>query len=169
MKKICLILAFLICLPIISAQEVFALESAGLGLSKSEWDRLYMPTKTLDFTMGTEYEHKYDVMFDGNSYRIERLFPNKHFLSLKKARTEAEHLLPSDSKLIRHYVMQDRDGTIIYLYHSKSLKKRFSPTVELLAMTMSRWENAEPGDFIVLFKVFHGQVQRYIISIGNNP
>jgi hypothetical protein len=169
MKKVSLILAILICISFIKLQEAYAFESTGLGLSKSEWNRLYMPTKTFDFTIGTEYERKYDVIFDGNAYRIERLFPNKRFLALKQARAEAERLLPTDSELIRNYVMKDRDGTIIYLYHSESLKDRFSPTIDLFGEKINRWENAQPGDFIVLFKIFHGQVQRYIISIGNNP
>lgn len=160
MKKVNLSMVIFICLSLISFQEVFAFESAGLGLSKSEWDRLFMPTKSLDFTMGTEYESKYDVMFDENAFYIDRFFKNKHFLTLKQAREEAERLLPTDSKLIKHYVMKDRDGAVIYMYHSESLKDRFSP---------NSWTNAQPGDFIILYKVFHGEVQRYIIAIGNNP
>jgi len=133
--------------------------SGGLGLSKSDWERKHSVTG-LDFgTMGTGYDHKYDVMFQvGNVWYIESQWSANNAVTVDVIKAEVQNLIPADNKFIKTYSPEGRSETIVNLYYSESLKNRFN-----------QWVGGDPGNFIVMYNKWDYGITRMIIAIGNNP
>lgn len=141
--------------------------SGGLGLSQSDWEKNHTETALDYMTMGTGYDYKYDVMFQaGNVWGIERQWSTSEFASTDEVEAESQTLIPTDSQFIETYSPDGRPETIVNLYFSESLKSRFKDGDSLFG---SWWAGGEPGNFIVLYNVYDGEVGRMIIAIGNNP
>ena len=80
--------------------------------------------------------------------------------SLAQAREHAEDMIPSDAQLLETYSPQGLPELTVDLYMSEYLKDRVAPGWFL---------GGEPGNFIVIFGVFDGQVPRIVVATGNNP
>jgi hypothetical protein len=134
-----------------------AFASGGLGQDRAWWERLYGRGEPA--VIGQKF-NRFEVMFDGGRARhIERL----HFVPMPfiGAQREIRSLLPADAEFIELTMPADRPGTWIELYRSPSLADRFVGAV---------WPNAEPGEFVVIYKLEDDQkASRVIVATGNDP
>ena len=142
--------------------------SGGLGLSKADWDSSHTETN-LDYQpFGTGYDNIYDVAFQiGNVWYIDRQWDTNNFVTLDVAEIVGQSLIPADSQLVETYSPEGIPEIIVNLYFSESLKSRFRNEDETLFGNW--WFGGEPGNFIVSYSVYDGEVARMVIGIGNNP
>lgn len=139
--------------------------SNGLGLSRSKWEKSHNETGegSLGYSppMGIAYDNKYNVIFmSENVWQIERGWATNNFISLQDAEIEGKTLIPLDSRFLKRYSPAGRPETIVDVYMSESLKKRFSS---------GHWVYAEIGTFIIHYNVYNTGVGSMIISIDDNP
>lgn len=145
-----------------------ATKSGGLGILKTEWEKIYgLPNRPcFSVASTTQCNYKNDLFItsfiDQNpiksiSYGNGNL---KSKLSLEESRVWVKPLIPSDSVFIKTYT--SNTGSIVDLYNSKWLAFQFPANDSL------HWINSKPGDFIIIYSGKSG-VSNITIGTGNNP
>ena len=145
-----------------------ATKSGGLGILKTEWEKIYGLPNRPCFSVAsiTQCNYKNDLFItsfiDNNpirsiSYGNGNL---KSKLSLEESRVWVKPLIPSDSVFIKTYT--SNIGLIVDLYNSKWLAFQFPANDSL------HWINSNPGDFIIIYSGKSG-VSNITIGTGNNP
>lgn len=134
-----------------------AYPSGGIGQPLTWWtDRYGAGAPAI---IGQQFGN-YEVAFiDNAAGHIERL----HTVPMPfiGAQREIRTLLPADAEYINIEYPADRPGTWIEHYRSPSLANHFDPDA---------WINANPGEFIILYKLEDDQAAtRVIVALGNNP
>ncbi len=146
-------------------------ESGGLGIAETQWcldHDLTTHNNIIEPMMGKMYDrHIEAVLTDGLISSIYLTYGKAPRISFNKAREYAEELIPNDSVLVEKYMPEDRSNTVVILYYSESLKSKFSDKKD--EDGFGNWYGAEPGNFIILYKVYRGITHQVIIAIGNNP
>lgn len=97
-------------------------------------------------------------VIDGKIYSIERQWSTE--VTPDVALAEGELLMPADAVPVETYTPAGRPETTVHLYMSPSLAERFEP---------DSFIGGEPGNFIILYKTFDGEVPVMIMALGNNP
>lgn len=131
--------------------------SGGLGQDRAWWERVYGKGEAA--LLGQMF-NRFEVVF---AVDMARYIERQHIVAMPfvGAQREIRSLLPGDSEFIELTMPDDRPGTWIELYRSPSLAVRFANEV---------WPNAEPGEFIVIYKLEDDQkVTRVIVATGNDP
>jgi hypothetical protein len=115
--------------------------SGGLGLERSEWERLYGLPGRIDAGF-SEYQHgSLVVTFRDDRVRyLQHVWGDDQPVMLEEARRLSRMVIPTDSVLLRTYVA--RQGRIVDLYRSDSLHARFSSTT---------WLGSDPGTLQVRY------------------
>lgn len=142
-------------------QNSQSLESGGLGLSRTKWERLHGDLTNQDsgYSYYKDETGQFIINFMASrAAYIRRTYADPAGVNLEDARTESKKLMPGDAKLIRTYYAS---AGPVDLYFSDALKPIF-PTDDY-------WINGEPGNFIVLYFSNHGAVDSFVIGLGNNP
>lgn len=148
------------------SQPIYA--SAGLGLSRSDWERQHgMPTRKVGLTANYEGDKYYIIFADDNVEHLEYTWGDKNAVSLDDARSKAKSLIPSDAKFVRTYV--PREARLVDLYFSESLKTRFQPVAMPSGETDAPWIGGKPGEFLILYRLYNKRVTSFVVGIGNNP
>ena len=137
------------------------IQSGGLGLSRTEWERLHGNAASQD--SGYVYyddDHGRVVINFMNiaAADIKRVYADHKSVRLEEARNEVRTLIPDDAKLIRTY---DVGARPVDLYSSDSLKAIFRGA--------DYWVNGEPGQFFVLYFSDNDVVESFELGLGNNP
>lgn len=132
--------------------------SAGLGHDRATWDRQHTNSGAnagfQDYDKGV-----FSLLFmDDKVWHLERNY--KPSVLLARARTDAAELIPADATLVRTYHPEGFPELTVDLYLSPWLRDRF-PAED--------WTGGEPGNFIVIFNIYDGQISRSVIGLGNNP
>jgi hypothetical protein len=135
--------------------------SGGLGLSRSEWERLHgAPTRDDGLFLSYKDGAYVATFVYGNLHHAERVWGDRNPVTLQVAREVGKTLIPVDAQLVRSYVAPgSRD---VDLYRSESLKTRFAPDDPA-------WVGAEPGVLIVIYRAATGPVTSIVVATGNNP
>jgi endonuclease YncB( thermonuclease family) len=129
--------------------------SGGLGLSRSEWERVHGAGTAADF--GVEYEQgRYIVQFqDDRVWYIERQWSSP--VLLEDAQAQGVQLIPHDSQLVQSYSPENLPELVVDLYQSDSLAPLFA-----------NWAGGSAGRLEVVCGVLPDGVGRMVISIGNS-
>jgi len=139
------------------------LNSQGLGLFKTEWEKWHGQGDPKD--NGVYYENqKYLVMFfEDRIVRLERLY-NPDPVTLDAARQESKNFLPEDAQLVQSYI--GPDNVPVDLYKSETLKTYFASVTD-----PDFWKGGEPGNFIVQYRKSNqpNMFSAIVITLGNNP
>jgi len=138
-----------------------SLESGGLGLNRTEWERLHGHATNQDSGYSYYKDEPGQFIINFMARRaayIKRTYDDPAGVSLEQARSESQKLIPNDSRLIRTYYAS---AGPVDLYFSDALKPIF-PTDDY-------WIHGKPGNFIVLYFFDHGIVDSFVIGLGNNP
>ncbi|MEK6288512.1 MAG: hypothetical protein AABO57_22575 [Acidobacteriota bacterium] len=138
-----------------------SIKSGGLGLSRTEWERLHGHTTNQDsgYSYYKDEPGQFIINFMGRGAAyIKRSYDDPAGVTLEEARKESQKLIPQDSRLIRTY---NASAGPVDLYFSDALKPIF-PTDDY-------WIHGEPGNFIVLYFSDHGIIDSFVIGLGNNP
>ncbi|WP_152680317.1 hypothetical protein [Chromobacterium subtsugae] len=155
-----LFLIYILLLPPLSLATTYT--SGGLGLSYNNMIKKYGPPEpTCPFSKlygnypclqsGTMLIPNREK--NGNTEEINLYWPSE--TSLDIARILVRQYFPKDWKKVRTYTK--KSGSIIDLYHSNSLAKRFES---------NKWDGEKPGTFMIV----HYPDKRFVlIAIGNNP
>jgi hypothetical protein len=145
-----------------------AYASAGLGLSRSDWERQHgTPTRKAGLTADYEGGKYYIIFADDNVSHLEYTWGDKNAVSLDDARSTVKSLIPSDAKLVRTYV--PREARLGDLYFSESLKTRFQPVTMPGGATEDPWIGGKPGELLILYRLNNKRVTSFAVAIGNNP
>jgi hypothetical protein len=138
-----------------------SLQSGGLGLSRTEWERAHGPAASQDsgYVNYTDEQGRFIINFmkRGAGY-IKRAYSDPAGVTLDAARSESQTLIPNDYRLIRTY---DTSAGPVDLYFSDSLKSIF-PDDDYPA-------RGQLGQFIVLYFSDNGIVGSFAIGLGDNP
>jgi hypothetical protein len=141
--------------------------SAGLGLSRSDWERQHgSPTRKDGITADYEGGRYWISFADDNVSHLEYTWGDKSAVSLDDARSKAKSLIPSDAKFVRTYV--PREARLGDLYFSESLKTRFQPVAMPSGETISPWIGGKTGEFLILYRLNNKRVTSFAVAIGNN-
>jgi hypothetical protein len=140
--------------------------SGGLGVRRNDWERLHGRALVEDLASDVYKVPDQGALIlsfhEGNCSMLERHHAPSA-VSLDLARGESRQLIPNDSSLTRTYT--SAPANLVDLYHSESLRTRFSKDVE--------WGGGGPGDFTVSYYNWSGVegngVEEFVIRIGNNP
>jgi hypothetical protein len=146
------------------AEPAFA--SGGLGLSQNQWEAVH--GAGVDSAGMHAYEDQRYVLtyHTRNINHLEVSLPDSY--TIDDARAVAITFTPTDSTLVKTYTSDT--GQIVDLYHSDTLADRFPATVTIGTSEVSSWLNAEPGDFIVIYRPSpDGGVSGLVFGLGNNP
>ncbi|MBN9392906.1 MAG: hypothetical protein J0I20_33050 [Chloroflexi bacterium] len=139
------------------------LNSQGLGLFKSEWEKWHGQGEQRDNGIYYENEKYLVVFYEDRISRLERLYgPNP--VTLDAARAESKNFFPEDSKLVQSYLTPD--NVQVDLYKSVTLKTYFAGVTD-----PDFWKGGEPGNFIVQYRK-SDQANLYsaiVLTLGNNP
>jgi hypothetical protein len=137
-----------------------AIESGGLGLSRSRWERAHGGASSQDsgYVNYTDERGRYTINFmDDAAGYIKRTYSDAAGVTLEEARSESRNLIPGDSRLIRTY---SKGTHQVDLYLSDSLKAIFHE---------DDWTGGKPGNFIVSYSSDNGVVKSFVVGLGNNP
>lgn len=143
--------------PAAEATAAPSFASGGLGQPLAWWEAQY---GTGQEEFGIVRYGPYGVMDMGGekaAYVELRFEPE---VQLVEAEQAAAAVLPADAKLIERYSPEGRPEAVVDLYESAALAEQFVADV---------WTGGEPGQFIVLYKVFDDVVTAAIVATGNNP
>jgi len=141
--------------------------SGGLGLGRGQWERVHGKALSQDsayVVYRTSDQGVFSLNFGhSNCFSLRRSYGSAS-VPLDAARNESRDLIPTDSSLTRTYSSLTNSSTVVDLYHSESLKTRFSDDP-------NNWREGEPGDFTVAYYKWENddKVDEFVIRTGNNP
>ncbi len=140
-----------------------AFQSNGIGLSRSDWEKLHGPGIGDASGANVRYENdKFLVTFlKGNVVEFIRQYGNGNTVPLDLAVAESKGYLPADARFVRTYTS---GGDRVDVYESPSLATRYPADPANFP-----WGGEKPGTFIVLFQMSNGRVNSLSIGAGNNP
>jgi hypothetical protein len=135
-------------------------ESGGIGLTREQWEAAH-GAGTEDPLLGVNYENgAYNVLFQPDPSGVDTVWIleqrfGREGISVEDARTISKLLLPDDSELVETYT--PTEGRLADLYMSEWLKGRFEADM---------FNNGEPGNFTVLYRVATGRVTSILLGPG---
>jgi hypothetical protein len=143
-----------------------AFPSGGLGASQNQWEAVH-GAGVASAGMHAYEDQLYVLTYNsGNIDHLEVSLPDTY--TIDDARAVAITFTPTDSTLVKTYTSDT--GQLVDLYHSDTLAERFPATVTIGTSEVSSWTNAEPGDFIVIYRpAAEGRVSGLVLGLGNNP
>jgi len=139
--------------------------SGGLGLARTDWERVHQKTgSTLatgySITVDT-YNNEYAVLYNhGKVWCIELARTSNLKSNRANYQVTSQQLIPVDAQLIESTVPDPRTDTIINLYFSDSLKQQF---------TEQEWPGEERGYFTVRHSNHGLYLHSLVISAGKFP
>jgi hypothetical protein len=137
-------------------------------LTRQEWEKDHNSTGEYAGSFELYDQKEFAVGFDteggqGPSNRIYWLDwrrPKSVLADLDVARLQVSRLLPGDAELVKTYSPDGRPEAIVDVHRSATLAELFGPIP---------FSDTDPATFIVLYKVFDGQVDSWVMARGNNP
>ncbi len=147
---------------------VTKLGSGGIGIKKTEWEKIHGSPNRPCFSVAdiTQCNYKEDLFITSfiSQHPIRSIsYGNgnlKSQLSLEESRVWVRSFIPNDSVFVKSYV--STIGSTVDLYNSKWLAGQFPANDGL------HWINGKPGDFIVIYSGKAG-ISNITIGTGNNP
>jgi len=155
--------------PITNAPPTLAqsqIQSQGLGLSKTDWEKLHGSGTTLAPGIPSfQYEKgQYQIiMIDDRVTQLQRYWLSQP-VSLDMAKEESKKLYPVDAKIIKSVVTSTKDNVDIFF--SDIVKQAFASSQNSGLL----WPGGAPGNFTVTYRqAVNNQINSLIIALGVNP
>jgi len=150
-----------------STQSQTPIQSQGLGLSKTDWDKFHGPGVPIAPGVPSfRYENnQYQVIIANDQVaQIERRWLSQP-ISLDLAKEQSKKLYPTDAKFIKSLVATHTKDNLD-VFFSDMAKQAFAS----IPSTIPLWPGGSPGNFTVTYHTTaNNQIESIVIALGINP
>lgn len=136
--------------------------TGGLGATRAWWEREHRLTGEESLWQIFDDKRYLVIFIDDRAQDIEKRFGQGVTLVESDVERQAAELLPADAVFVEAYQPDavNTPETHVMVYTSAWLAGVFDE---------AQWYGADPGTFIVLYRIYDGGVTNLIVSTGNNP